>query len=120
MEVSAFIPVHSVPATAITGLPRLYVGLGLLFVLIVALGLFVWYYRRWMFSDPEQSMEAWSLSDLRGLRESGQITMEEYEKMRAAMLGSAGRKAGPAGEREDSGTPPGSDFEVQKRPPDGR
>jgi hypothetical protein len=109
-----------VPATAITELPRLYVGLALLLVLIVALGLFVWYYRRWMFSEPEQSIEAWSLSDLRGLRESGKITLEEYEKMRAAMIGSAGRKADPAGEVEDSGTSPGSDFEVQKRPPDGR
>jgi len=76
---------------------------------IVILGLGVWYYRRrWLGSD-ETAGTPWTLEDLRRLRDQGDLSEEEYETMRAAMisaLGAGSSKPDPAStpaDADDSG-----------------
>jgi len=77
---------------------NLYIGLTVLLLLVIALGLGVWYYRRWMFAEASDSTESWTLADLRALRETGELSEEEYEKMRQALIG--GMKSAPG--RDDT------------------
>lgn len=98
----------------------LYVWLGVLALSIIALGLVVWYYRRWMFAEPRQGGEVWTLDGLRALRDSGQISPEEYEKMRMALIGSMPGRSKAGAVSQGPGSPDASGFEVQNRPPDGR
>jgi hypothetical protein len=72
---------------------NLFVGLAGLWVLIVVLGAGIWYYRRrWWLSDSQSDGDAWTLADLRELRDTGRMTEEEFQKVRAAMI--AGLHAG--------------------------
>jgi hypothetical protein len=58
--------------------------IGALIVLYVGLS----YYRRnWLGGGDDASSTPWTLQDLRALREEGAITEEEYQKMRAAIIG---------------------------------
>ncbi|MGB9624817.1 MAG: hypothetical protein ACPMAQ_08140 [Phycisphaerae bacterium] len=72
---------------------NLLLGLASLWALIVVLGAGVWYYRRrWRLSDSQSAGDAWTLADLRKLRDTGRMTEEEFQKVRAAMI--AGLHAG--------------------------
>lgn len=58
--------------------------IGALIVLYVGLS----YYRRnWLGGTDDSPGAPWTLQDLRALREEGAISEEEYEKMRAAIIG---------------------------------
>lgn len=63
------------------------------FVLIaLVIGLFVvvwWTRRRVTGNDAASTAQPFSLSDLRAMRESGQITPEQYEKLRESTIGAA-------------------------------
>lgn len=73
---------------------KLFVGLAALWLLVIVLGAAIWYYRRrWWLSESQADAEPWTLADLRQLRDTGSMTAEEYEKIRAAMIG--GLRAGP-------------------------
>ncbi|MGE0481652.1 MAG: SHOCT domain-containing protein [Phycisphaerae bacterium] len=66
---------------------------------IVAAALF----RRW--SQREQPVQNFTLQDLRELLASGQISAEEYDSMRAVILGTAGSRRAPESSREPSPPP---------------
>lgn len=79
---------------------------------IGVLGAGVWYLRRRIFSTPETNMgDEWSLQHLRELRKRGEISEEEFGRLRAKMIGKyeTGRstRAESASERADE--PGGSD-----------
>lgn len=56
-------------------------------LLVIVGGLGVWYYRkRVLFSD--QVSATWTFDDLRRMRDRGDLTEEEYQSLRSAMVGS--------------------------------
>ena len=69
---------------------------------IVGLGLVVFFIRRRLFSSEKQSNDArWSLQHLRELHAKGQITDEEFQRLKENLLGAhrggpKPRKDGPA------------------------
>jgi hypothetical protein len=78
---------------------------GLLLILaFCVLGVAIWYYRRWWMGQEETSGIAWTFDDLRRLRDDGDLTDEEYERMRAALIR---RYAG--GDVSGGGAPSGSE-----------
>lgn len=96
---------------------------------VVLLGLGVWYYRKYWLDPPTtDSTSAWTLDDLRKLHECGELSTEEYQRLRSVMIGSVKEKADApprtpphrknvepwdwvAGQDE-----PGGDFDLKKRP----
>ena len=63
---------------------------------ICVLGAAIWLVRRWTLrSPPTAKPEAWSLQDLRDLRAGGQITEDEFQVLRRALLESACGTAAP-------------------------
>jgi hypothetical protein len=65
---------------------------------VVAFGMGVLLYRRWMRrEDGDASGQTpWTLQQLRELRDAGEITIPEFERLKAAMLGSASSRVKPA------------------------
>jgi hypothetical protein len=60
--------------------------------------------KRWM--QREEPVETLTLQDLREMRARGQITEEEYETLRAGILGSAGTRTARDEGARDSGDAP--------------
>lgn len=57
---------------------------------VLALGLLVWYYRRRM-HQPQEIAQPWTLYDLRQLHAAGQISDEEFDRLKArVVLGTRG------------------------------
>ncbi len=83
---------------------KIIVAGGLLVGALIVLWLGVWYYRRrWLGSEESGVRPAWTLEDLRRLRESGQISESEYQALRGLTIGSSqGRPAGSADPCETS------------------
>ncbi|HUW84916.1 MAG TPA: SHOCT domain-containing protein [Phycisphaerae bacterium] len=52
---------------------------------VLALGLLVWYYRRRMHQTQEIA-QPWTLHDLRQLHAAGQISDEEFDRLKAQMI----------------------------------
>jgi len=52
---------------------------------VLALGLLVWYYRRRM-HQPQQIAQPWTLHDLRQLHAAGQISDEEFDRLKARVV----------------------------------
>lgn len=84
-----------------TDYSRLFAWLGVLWLLIIVLGTAVWYYRRrwWRsMSGVSGDEQPWTLADLRQLRESGDLTEEEFQRIRSAMI--AGLR--PGGDKSEA------------------
>ncbi len=65
------------------------VSCAILALLIIVGGLGVWYYRkRVLFSDTSSAGSIWNFDDLRRMRERGELSEEEYQSLRAALIGS--------------------------------
>jgi hypothetical protein len=100
---------------------RIIVACLMLLGAVAILGVAFWYYRRWQRRAPAgTSSGTWSLDDLRRMREQGQLTEEEYQNLRAAVIQSyaGGRPT------ETRPRPVGSDDEpwdwvAGQGPPDG-
>ena len=60
-----------------------------LVLIIIIIGMFaaVSFYRKWMNSSDSGSAEGFTLSDLRKLHKSGQMTDEEFEKAKKILVG---------------------------------
>ena len=94
---------------------RILAACGLLLAAVVVLCVGVWYYRRWWLGDRETlGPTGWTFADLRRMRDQGELSEEEYQSLRAALLGSHGVKApaGPADQRA------GSDQRNDREPSD--
>lgn len=76
---------------------------GVLLLAVVVLSLGVWYYRRrWISTVDSPSSTPWTFEDIRRLRDTGAITDEEYQALRATIVGSFERgtsKPGPPANR---------------------
>ena len=59
---------------------------------VLAAGLFM--LRRWFHQEPKTGETTWTLAELRRLRDSGELTIQQYEHLRSAMLA---RHAAPDG-----------------------
>jgi len=58
-------------------------------LLVIVGGLGVWYYRKqFLFPDRTEGGGLWTFEDLRQMRDRGDLTEEEYQSLRAAMIGS--------------------------------
>jgi hypothetical protein len=83
-------------------------------LVVVALLFFagIWRFReRWLKDrGTEESSEPWTLDDLRKLRERGQVTEEEYQKMRQAMIDAYRPRGAP--ETEVTPTPDNPDRDA--------
>lgn len=66
-------------------------------IILVVAGFFVVRYLRRQLRDDSTQREAFTLQDLRAMRDRGDISPAEYETMRAMMLGPAAAKAPPGG-----------------------
>lgn len=65
------------------------VSCAILALLIIVGGLGVWYYRkRVLFSEEASADGMWTFDDLRRMRDRGDLTEEEYQSLRAALIGS--------------------------------
>lgn len=98
------------------------VACGLLIGALIVLGVFVWYYRRRWLVGVDTSPLPWTFEDLRRLRDQGELSEEEYQRLRAAMIGAA---TGEPRESPPRATPTESDasgdtvwaFDMKKTPP---
>jgi uncharacterized membrane protein len=75
-----------------------------LVLMVAAIILFVaimWYRRHWLDSGDSASSAAWTLDDLRRLRDQGSMTEEEYQAARTAMIASY-RGGASIGEKADA------------------
>jgi len=59
---------------------------------VIALLLALWVvwmaFRRWYFAAGQRNTVPWSLHDLRRLKDSGQVSEEEYTRLRQQVIGS--------------------------------
>ncbi len=79
----------------------------LLIASFLALGLGLWYYRRWRGETESPSTAPWTLDDLRKLREQGKLTESEYQKLRDAVIGAfTGQTGGNGSEASRQVNPP--------------
>lgn len=63
------------------------VSLAILLLLVIVGGVGLWYYRKRVLFSDESSGGIWTFEDLRRMRESGELTEEEYQSLRSAMIG---------------------------------
>lgn len=97
-----------------------WIGLIVLIVMIGTVGMVI--VRRRYFNDDgaELSGEPLTLHDLRAMREAGRVDDEEYERLRAMILGEAGaRPATPLPKPRTDGSleaPPGFDLTGEPLP----
>lgn len=94
---------------------------GVLLLLIVVLSAGVWYYRRRWLSSDDTSTAPWTLDDIRRLRDEGKLTPDEYQALRATMIGAlkadTHRAEKPTSPVKMGGSEPGGDdFDLQKGP----
>lgn len=81
-----------------------------------------WYYRKRFLADDRSDNAIWTFDDLRRMRDAGDLTNEEYETLRAQMLGSYRAAAGLDGgsDSQQSETPSSDkkldDFDLEKGP----
>lgn len=120
---------------------RIWMSLGLIAAAVVVLGIGVWYYRRWYRSDgPTNS--SWTLEDFRKMRDRGELTEAEFQRLRASVLGQVqgirptepasvkpggsgnanlARRQGDKGQNEDGKNDASGDtvwsFDLKKTPP---
>jgi hypothetical protein len=89
---------------------RLYIWLTVLLVAVIVLGVAVWYARRWALSKPSSGTgQGWTLAELRELRQAGEVSEEEYEKLRTQIIGAVRRRVSESqtpGHNEDPSTAP--------------
>lgn len=85
---------------------RLLIWLIVLMAMVIVLGFAVWYTRRWMFVRSESREEAWTLEDLRRMRDEGSLSAEEYERLRETMIGQLRPRAADEGATDRSAGPP--------------
>jgi hypothetical protein len=84
----------------------------------------VWASRRWLRSDADASAEPFTLQDLREMRERGEITPQEYDAMRAMIIGKPSQASGQSAagllaadpERRNSTENAGTDEEPPSAP----
>lgn len=100
---------------------RIIIACAMLMGAFIVLCLSVWYYRRRYYASESSREPVWTFDDLRVMRESGEISEDEYQALRASLLGAYG--VGSSG-RDSSGTVKtsneiegrGSDFDLEKSP----
>lgn len=82
----------------------------LLFGVVAAGGIVIYVMRRYLTSDAGQSGDGFTLHDLRQLHAAGELSDEEFEKARAAMIGRLKSTPTPAlpseGNSGSGGRPP--------------
>lgn len=78
-------------AAGMTDAASIIIACAILMGLVVVLFVGLWYYRKWAFSpDDATTGAAWTFEDLRQMRDRGDLSEDEYQSLRAAMLGSYG------------------------------
>jgi hypothetical protein len=100
--------------------PRILMALGLLALLIVAGALALWYYRRRWMKGGDIPSTPWTFDVLRQMRERGDVTEDEYQVLRANILGLAApsnAKAARAGAETDPSGDTVWSFDLKKSPP---
>ena len=74
---------------------------------LLVVGLLIGRVRRWRTQESDTSGEPWTLQDLRDLHASGELTDEEFERLKAAMLAayeSSSSESGPEESGSDDAT----------------
>lgn len=66
----------------------IFVSVAILALLVIVGGLGVWYYRKKVLFPDDAQGGVWTFEDLRRLRESGELTEEEYQSLRTSLIGS--------------------------------
>ncbi len=98
---------------AMSNLVQLLVGCGVLIVVAVILWLIVLWLRKRLFSISASRVnrnEAFTINQLRSLRDSGDISQEEFSRVRRALLGGEGENI----TSQSSGAAGGADEEKQQ------
>ncbi len=84
---------------------KIIVAGGLLVGALIVLWLGVWYYRRhWLESEASGVGPAWTLEDLRRLRDRGDLSESEYQALRGLVVGSFEDRSAGSPETGDSRT----------------
>lgn len=101
---------------------RIVVASILLGLAVIVLSVGLWYYRRRWLNSTDSSGAPWTLEDLRRLRDSGELTEEEYEALRATLKNAYRSEISRPKPNATSGIPMGSneegpDFDLKKTPP---
>lgn len=100
---------------------RILFALSLLGGAVIVLGLGLWYYRRRWSRWEDTSAAPWTLEEIRALRDRGAINEQEYQVLRAQVLGlPAGGKPSDAPlkpEKSDASGDTVWSFDLKKTPP---
>lgn len=105
------------------GARQIIIACALLIGALVVLIAGVWYYRRHYLSSAESAEPLWTFDDLRKMRQKGDLSEAEYQKLRAALIGLYGagiaeQKPVADGRPEtDAGGGEGDDFDLEESPP---
>lgn len=104
---------HFVAASQLDAAKWIIVSCAAILLLVIVGGVGVWYYRKWvLFSDPFSDAVTWTFEDLRLMRDRGDLTEEEYQSLRASMVGSFQGKP--------KGVPPGQGVSSASETPQRR
>jgi hypothetical protein len=80
---------HLVAAVQADAAKWIIISCAVIALLVIVGGVVVWYYRKWvLFADSSPEATVWTFDDLRRMRERGELTEEEYQSLRSAMIGS--------------------------------
>src|SRR5687767_12579557 len=101
---------------------RIIVASILLGLAVIVLSVGLWYYRKRLMEPTVSSGEPWTFEDLRRLRDSGNLTEEEYEALRSALKNAYRGDLSNKKSTTTTGIPTGSDdrgpdFDLKKTPP---
>jgi hypothetical protein len=79
---------HLVAAIQADAAKWIIISCAVIALMVIVGGVVVWYYRKWvLFSDPSPEATVWTFDDLRRMKEQGELSEEEYQSLRAAMIG---------------------------------
>ena len=76
---------------------------GGLMVAAVVFGYAIVGLKRRVFTDPESVGPGWTLEDLRRLRDSGEVTIQQYEQLKTGVIGQLKSSAAAADNSETDG-----------------
>lgn len=100
---------------------KILVACGLLAAALVVLALGVWYYRRRWIGDSKAGSLPWTFEEIRALRDRGDVTEQEYQVLRAQLLGMASRSPDAPKAVKPRGADPSGEtvwsFDLKKTPP---
>lgn len=100
---------------------QIIIACAMLMGAFLVLCLSIWYYRRRYFASENSHQPGWTFEDLRRMRERGELSEDEYQALRASLLGAYGARSpkpdsSGTGKNAEQLEEQGLDFDLEKSP----